>query len=93
MKPNLLNDDSVDASGGMLVVLGATVLALGAKSRQGADGAGRGNSVGKERTTVAGATMMPLLAGSSGGAAAVAWILVVLVWRCRRVCQTFSSLS
>ena len=49
------------------MVLGATVLALGAKSRRGADGAGRSNSVGKERRTVKGATMMPLLAGSSGG--------------------------
>ena len=37
---NLLNDASADVSGGMLVVLAATVLSLGAKSRLEADGAG-----------------------------------------------------
>ena len=63
-KPELLNDDSADVSGGMRVVLAATVLALAAKSiiwsRMVLDVAKLTKAavevVGKERRSVAGAS-------------------------------------
>ena len=82
-KPSPLNDATVDVSGGMLVVHGATVLALAAKSK-------RWERIGldvveltrAEERSVAGER--PGCGGSHG------------FWRswCRaavRVCQTFSS--